>query len=122
MLLNNDIKNLIEIGKIDPTEIRNKTDLLEYFKNRDIINRLGRQEWKIKSFNLSDIDLISLFKGLVLIENELKWSGDSFAGAIWVYRVIEKRKLDNDHEIADFGLGKAVYERMCVEELGKLEC
>jgi hypothetical protein len=104
MLLNTDLQNLIEIGKTNPTEIRNKKDLLEYFKSRDIINRLGRQEWKIKSLNLSDNDLILLFKGLVLIENELKWIGGSVAGAIWIYRVIIERNLDKDYEIADFGL------------------
>jgi len=104
MLLNTDIQNLIEVGKTNPAEIRNKIDLLQYFKSKDIINRLHRQEWKQKTVNLSDNELTSLFKGLVLIEKEHKWSGGSVAGAIWVYKIINERNLDKDFTIADFGL------------------
>ncbi|TAL81165.1 MAG: hypothetical protein EPN88_00715 [Bacteroidetes bacterium] len=44
-----------------------------------------------------------MFKGLVKTENEFKWIGGSFAGAIWIYRIIIERNLDTDYKIADFG-------------------
>lgn len=100
-LTTQDIEKLILLGKVDtqPDE-----EFLHYFKLRDYINRQHGNTWRELVANLTDIDLIAVFKGLVSIERELKWIGGSVAGAIWVYGVIQNRSLDSDYKIADFGL------------------
>ena len=100
MLLTKDIENLIEVGKSGSI----RTGIKNYFKNRDIINRLHWKEWKTKTTDCSNDDLVNIFKGLVLVENELNWIGGSVAGSIWVYKIIQERNLDEHYEIADFGL------------------
>lgn len=97
----NDIQKLIYIGMTN--EAADK-DAIVYFKNRDFLNRLHWESWQQQTTTLDDTDLINLFKGLVITERELKWIGGSVAGAIWIYRVIQERKLDSKYEIADFGL------------------
>jgi hypothetical protein len=99
-LTNQDIIKLIEIGRSD---ISHDNILFNYFRPRDFINRLGWKTWRLFVIELSDDELISLFKGLVKTETKLKWIGGSVAGAIWVYKVIEERNLDTDYKIADFG-------------------
>jgi hypothetical protein len=96
-----DIQELILAGKAS-----DKLDetVLKYFKPREYINRQHGNTWRKFVSNLSETDLISVFKGLVCIEKELKWIGGSVAGAIWVYGVIQSSGLDKDYKIADFGL------------------
>jgi hypothetical protein len=118
-----DIQELISAGKAS-----NKLDeaVLKYFKPRDYINRQHGNTWREFVANLSDTDLISVFKGLVCIEKELKWIGGSVAGAIWVYGVIQSRGLDKEYKIADFGLrncdnpwvpfGGSYYGRRTIED------
>lgn len=118
-----DIQELISAGKAS-----DKLDetVLMYFKPRDYINRQHGNTWREFVANLSDNDLISVFKGLVCIEKELKWIGGSVAGAIWVYGVIQSRGLDKEYKIADFGLrncdnpwvpfGGSYYGRRTIED------
>lgn len=96
-----DIQKLISAGE---TSARLDDTVLNYFKLRDHINRQHGSTWREFATNLSDTDLISVFKGLICIEKELKWLGGSVAGAIWVYGVIQSRGLDKEYTIADFGL------------------
>ncbi len=95
-----DIQNLIKFGRGARVDI----DLLSSFKQRDYINRQEWRSWEKAVSGLSDLELILVYKGLIGIEMELKWIGGSAAGAIWVYRVISQRRLDNDYHLADFGL------------------
>ena len=96
-----DILNLILIGRTDKTA---NNDLFLYFKQRDYINRQHGDTWRKLVADILDNDLVELFKGLVKLERELQWIGGSVAGAIWVYNIIQQRRLDNDYTIADFGL------------------
>jgi hypothetical protein len=100
-LTKQDIEKLILVGKTD-----DKIDesALKYFVQRDYINRQSGGAWRELVENLSDTELIFVFKALVIVERELKWIGGSVAGAIWVYSVIQNRGLDKDYKIADFGL------------------
>lgn len=54
--------------------------------------------------DLSDDELISVYKAVIKLERELKWLGGSVAGAIWLYRIIRQRTLDDDYSLADYGL------------------
>jgi hypothetical protein len=100
-LTQQDIEKLISIGKI---EGQIEKSSLEYFISRDYINRQHGNTWREFITKLTDEDLIFVFKALVRLEKELEWIGGSVAGAIWVYGVIQKRGLDEDYKIADFGL------------------
>jgi hypothetical protein len=100
-LTKQDIQELILIGNEDNKLHENG---LKYFKPKDYINRQQGNTWRELVGNLSDKDLISVFKALVCIERELQWIGGSVAGAIWVYGVIQNRGLDREYRIADFGL------------------
>ncbi len=103
-LTNKDIDSLIKIGKCNPAEAKKEINLMDYIKNRDIINTLHSTEWQSKIASHSDSDIVHLFKGLVLTERELHWVGGSVAAAIWVYRTIQERSLDEDNHIAAFAV------------------
>jgi len=94
-----DVQKLIMVGYQEQSD-----DLLQYFTNRDFINRLHWEEWREFAVTLKDEELINLFKGLVIIEKQLNWLGGSVAGAIWIYKIIQERNLDTNKIIADFGL------------------
>jgi len=96
-----DIHILISIGN---SEQPIDDGIIIYFKSHDYINRLHGQTWKQFTDELNNDELINLYKGLVLIEGSLNWIGGSVAGAIWVYKSIQGRRLDTDFKIADFGL------------------
>lgn len=100
-LTEQDIQELIAVGKLG--DQLDEKGLL-YFNSRDYINRQHGNSWREVVVNLSDTELILVFKALVCIESQLKWIGGSVAGAIWVYGVIQNRGLDRDYKIADFGL------------------
>ena len=100
-LAKNDIQNLIIVGKSEqPIDQK----LLLPFKHRDFINRLHWSTWKEFANELSNDDLVDLFKGLVIVERELKWMGGSVAAAIWIFKILFwERGVKNITEIADFG-------------------
>lgn len=100
-LTSQDIQELILAGKADYN--LHETGL-KYFKPRDYINRQHSNTWRELVANITDDDLISVFKALVCIERDLKWLGGSVSGAIWVYGIIQNRDLDREYKIADFGL------------------
>jgi len=72
--------------------------------SKDHINRLGISEWKSILKDLNDADIVSLFKGMVIAEKQLNWSVGSVAGGIWIYKEIQKRKLDDHYQIANWAL------------------
>ena len=94
------IDTLIEVGK---TLIIDE-DQKKYLQDCDFINRLSSEEWDNHSSKLTDNDIINLFKGIVLVEKNLRWMGGSVAGGIWVYSNIRKRHLDFDYQIANWAL------------------
>lgn len=103
-LTDKDIDYLIEIGKLDFSAVNQAMPQIKYLKNRAIINTLDPLEWRTKIYPYSDSDLIYLFKGLVIAERELQWTGGSVASAIWVYKLIADRNLDTDKKIAEFAV------------------
>jgi len=101
-----DIRNIISFGKAELDGLPADKELITLYKTRNFINRLGRQTWADKTKDLSGTELIQLFTGLVVLERELiNWGGGgSVAGAIWIYKIIQKRQLDNDSTLADWAL------------------
>lgn len=93
---------LVKVGKTEIINSEQHKVLLSY----DKINRLGINEWKSEFKSISNSDIVFLFKGMVTAENKLKWIGGSVAGGIWIYKEIEKRKLDADYQIANWALSK----------------
>jgi hypothetical protein len=103
-LTSEDIQNIVSIGKTELSGLPADKDLIALYKTRNSINRLGWQTWADKAKDLSDTELIQLFTGLIVIERELKWLGGSVAGAIWIYKAIQRRQLDKDNSLADWSL------------------
>ena len=99
-LTSGDIQKLISLGRTDknPDNV-----LLAHFRKRDFVNRQHGEAWREMVKEISDKDLVDIFKGLITLEREIKWMGGSAAGAIWVYDVINQRGLDKEHIIADYG-------------------
>lgn len=103
-LTEEDIRNIVSIGKTELDGLPADKELIALYKTRNFINRLGRQTWADNTKGLSDEELIQLYKGLIVIERELKMESGSVAGAIWLYKIIQNRQLDNDHTLADWAL------------------
>ena len=104
MITHYDIHAIILIGYTDEVGKPQFRHNIELFRGREDINCQAYETWKLcrKEFE-DDIQLVWLFKGLVILERELKWIGGSVAGAIWVYRMIQEANLDKEFQIADFG-------------------
>ena len=81
-------------------------DLILSFKGKDDINHLGDDKAYGWTDELSDEDLILLFKGLVQVENVIHWNGPYENADLWVHKVIRRRGLDQDNKISDFTLGQ----------------
>lgn len=91
---------LIEIGNTLNIDSNYRTVLSKL----DEINRQTNQFWHSETKNLEDKKLISLFKGIVIVEKELNWIGGSVAGGIWIYKEIIKRNLDDNYSLANWTL------------------
>lgn len=94
------INELIKIGKslsIDDTQ-------RVYFSKLDFLNRLSFHTWDSILIKLNDDELVGIFKGILLIEKELNWIGGSVASGVWIYKFIQKRKLDPEYNIANWAL------------------
>lgn len=99
-----DIQDLIKLGM---TTVVDQDQLLK-FKHRDFINRQHWSKWEKLVVDLTDLELISVFKVVIKLERELKWIGGSVAGAIWIYKIISQKRLDDNYSLADFGLKNSV--------------
>lgn len=100
-----DVENLIYLGdKCDDIDENQSHFYFRYFQDRDHINRLHPTAWEEATSLLTNMELVKLYKGLIIIEKHANWSGGSVAAAIWVYRIIQIRGLDQDNRLADFGL------------------
>ena len=99
MTLNkNIITDLIDFGKDFPENINEVRKLF----TDDSINRLHWKEWNFFCEKLNNADLIFLFRGLVQVEAKLNWIGGSVAAGVWVYKIIQKRNLDDHSELANW--------------------
>ena len=76
-------------------------------KNLDRINRLWREKWEEIAEPLKQEDCEYLIRGLVITERELEWSGGSVSGAIWVFRVYERRFSPSQFNTTYFSYGPA---------------
>lgn len=104
-LTKQDIDDLIYIGKIPFGKLVNEGKFFSEFRKKNHINRTNWKIWYEKIDKLSDEDLVLLFKGLVHVDGEMNGgSGGSVSAGIWVYRAIQKRGIDKDNQIADYGL------------------
>lgn len=62
--------------------------------------------WKLYENNLAQkynsVDILNLFRGLVICEKELKWHCGSTTPAVQLYQDIKNLGLDPDHSLADW--------------------
>ena len=93
---------LIQIGSLGELLIQERQSL----KRLDWINRQGSEEWEEIAETLTQNDCEYLIRGLVLVERDLKWSGGSVSGAIWVFRIYQRRFAPYHIQVADWVLSK----------------
>jgi hypothetical protein len=91
---------LIQIGSQEKMLDQDRQKL----KSLDWINRLWREEWGKIAQILVQNDCEFLIRGLVIVERDLEWSGGSVSGAIWVFRIYEKRFAPSHIEVANWVL------------------
>jgi hypothetical protein len=104
-LTKQDIDDLIYIGKIPLGKLVYEGKFFSEFRKKNHINRTHWDIWYGEIDKLSDKDLVYLFKGLVHVDGEMDGgSGGSVSAGIWAYRAIQKRGIDKDNKIADYGL------------------
>lgn len=98
---------IILIGYDDQSGGKLLQHLLETFRGRDDLNLLPYAHW-LKACDEFDADedkqLVWLFKGMVILERELNWYGGRTSAAIDIYKIIQKRGYDRDHNVADWAL------------------
>ena len=81
------ILQLISVGR----DVRSATPDLSSLRRCDHINRMAPEKWKTETPHLSNTDLINLIKGITYVERELKWTGGSVAGGIWLFSILLNR-------------------------------
>ena len=92
-----EIEKLISFGKGEASTREEQ----EYFKSRGV--EINCSAWHKIVRKKKNNDLINLYKGFVIIEGAVKWGSGSTSGAIKIYLEIDKRKLDEDKILAEFG-------------------
>jgi hypothetical protein len=70
----------------------------------DWLNRLHWQSWDSVTEKISLAELENLARGLVRAEKNGQWSGGSVAGAIWVFRMFQKRFPQDANGLAEWML------------------
>jgi hypothetical protein len=76
--------------------------LLRSVRSLQRINCKHWSWWSEQTEARSLDDCVALAKALTVAENVFRWSGGSVAGAIWVYREVERRDSGVAADLADW--------------------
>ena len=68
------------------------------------MNRINRDRWEQVTKGINDEAVVNIFRAVVVLERTEKWVGGSVASAIFLYRIIERRRYRNCAELADWAL------------------
>lgn len=99
-----DIEKIVSIGQTELSGLPPEKSLMAVYGVHSFIAGSDWQTWARKTKDLSDIKLIQLFMGLIVLEREGSGGGTSVSGAISVYATIRKRHLDNGHKLAKWAM------------------
>jgi len=88
-------KHVLEVIEIVGERGYLSGDHAEVLRPFDWINCLWHEEWTAIADELSQAQVLNLFRGLVLAERDLEWLGGSAAATVWLYREYVRR-LDAD--------------------------
>ena len=73
-------------------------------KNKNFLNRINRDRWEQVTKGINDEAVVNIFRAMVVLERTEKWVGGSVASAIFLYRILVKRRYQNCAELADWAL------------------
>lgn len=82
---------LLAVGRQYEAEDASLLTLLQRIAPFSAINRMSWTQWDPIAQSLSTSDLVSLFRGAVLAEQLLNWSGGSVAAGLWIHRELMRR-------------------------------
>lgn len=97
------LKDVDELIRIGGQKIVNELDLLN-FKSKSYLNCLTLDLWHQATFSCNDTELVNVLEGFILVGRGIGWQGGSVDGAIWIYRLIQRKGLDPDYSVADWAL------------------
>lgn len=97
------VRTLIEIGRQDPT-YGPLDDLVAALADLGWVNKLHWSSWNAVTDQRSNDDVLALFRGLIIVERRLRWTGGSVSAAIWVFRALSDRDDPRCDAIADWAL------------------
>ena len=98
------IIDLMQLGKDCVIDAVVEANLFARLAPFDWVNRLHWQSWDSVTEKISRTELENLARGLVRAEKNSRWSGGSVAGAIWVFRMFEKRFSQDANGLAEWML------------------
>ena len=99
-----DLIRLGVIGEIDSSQEREIATRLGPF---DWVDRLGWASWDAVTEKLLLKELHCLARGLVRAERIERWGGGSVAGAIWVFRMLQRRFPQEADVLAEWMLASS---------------
>jgi hypothetical protein len=100
------LQSLIAIGS-DPDCASTDPLILEKLRAFDAVNRLHFKSWYAVADDLDQKSHLALARGLVIAEEELRWSGGSVAGAIWVYGSFQRKFPQFSEPLAEWMLQRS---------------
>ena len=68
------------------------------------MNRINRDRWEQVTKGINDEAVVNIFRAVVVLERTENWVGGSVASAIFLYRILVKRRYRNCAELADWAL------------------
>jgi hypothetical protein len=96
--------NLIHLGSSSEGEF---AGVLERLVPHDAVNRFHWRAWDVATEGLCESDHECLARGLVIAEEQLRWSGGSVAGSIWAYRSFAQKFPASADRLADWMLANS---------------
>ncbi|MCG3775033.1 MAG: hypothetical protein JW395_1861 [Nitrospira sp.] len=97
------VQTFIAIGQHDADDSE-LDSLVACVARLDRVNRLHWSSWNAVTDRMSNDDVLALFRGLIIVEKRLRWTGGSVSAAIWVFRALSDRNDPRTDSIADWAL------------------
>lgn len=101
------INDLVRLGSFEATDVTETPEICARLVPFDWVDRLDWQSWDAAAMHLTQEDLKCLGRGLVRAEKIDQWGGGSVAGAIWVFKTVQRRFPQDADALAEWMLANS---------------
>jgi len=101
------VADLIRLGGVGEIDAAFGRELVPRLGPLDWVDRLDWKSWDAVTAKLPQHDLACLARGLVRAEKIERWGGGSVAGAIWVFRMFQRRVPQESNALAEWMLANS---------------